>query len=127
MLQHQNVRFRKHVVNDAPPNVGGVEPPDIDGIEVCEIKLANGDVGVFPATDMLPDRGVTYAQMYAGRYQQFKNGEAQPMTDAERIDHLEGQVREKDELLAKHGIKPDEDEKSAGYPTEIDEQKQAVA
>lgn len=51
-----------------------------DGIDVCEIRLPDGNVGVFPANEVIPgsDPVQTYAERYKPAFDAYKAGELQP-------------------------------------------------
>jgi hypothetical protein len=86
MIAKGNVTFRHHVadidtINDSADD--NKQP-----MEICEVTYPDGKVAAFPADSVSPEDGRKYRDIYAGKYQAFKNGDP----DADRVRVLEGEI-----------------------------------
>lgn len=66
-----------------------------DDADVCEIQLQAGNVGVFPANEVIAGSvpPMTYAELYHEAFDAYKRGELKPaLSDADRIAELEARV-----------------------------------
>lgn len=68
-------------------------------MDAVEITYPDGKVVAFPATDISPETGKRYCDMWPAKYSAFKNGEP----DSDRVDQLNREIDErKAELDALH-------------------------
>jgi hypothetical protein len=84
-MRASDVTFRNHVVDETVPVDQRKET------EVIEIRLPDGTVGVFPATDIDGETGQRYCDLYGPKYAAFKKGEP----DADRVAQLEREIAER--------------------------------
>lgn len=74
-------------------------------MDIVEIKYPDGKVVGFPATDVSPESGQRYCDIYKAKYDAFKAGEP----DQDRVDALKREIQERqNELAALHGKSPDD-------------------
>jgi hypothetical protein len=80
------VTFRKNETPVETPT--GKETREMD---IVEIRYPDGKVVAFPADAISPETGQRYSEMYAGKYEAFKNGEPDPG----RVSQLEQEIAER--------------------------------
>jgi hypothetical protein len=99
MVRPEDVTFKTISAEVQNVATGDTQQP----MDIVEIKMPDGNISAFPATDRNPESGQRYSEIYATKYQAFKNGEPDP----DRVAVLEREVRERqDELKAMREAKP---------------------
>jgi hypothetical protein len=123
MVRSEDVTFK--TINAAIENVatGDKEQP----MDIIEIRKPDGNVHAFPATDRNPESGQRYSEIYATKYQAFKNGDPDP----DQVDRLEREIKERqDELNAMRETKPKDDrrvQENLGYGKQPDVKSEQAA
>jgi hypothetical protein len=104
-MRSSDVTFR---TQEVPIETRDPTDDDIKTMDIIEIKYPDGKVVAYPADHKSPETGIRYREMFAGKYNAFKNGEPDP----DRVAQLESEIKERqDELDGMRKKKAPDDER----------------
>jgi hypothetical protein len=99
------VSFRKVVVDESVPEKDRVE------MDAVEIRLSDANVVVLPATDVNPETGQRYCDLFADKYKAFQNGEVDP----DRAAQLKSEIEDRQNELKGRGKDDKRVQENLGY------------